>query len=266
MTDTSLSDLSQWSDEQDLQLLSDEREEILVDAKQRDDLLSTVSTFDLYQLLLVLSGTRPACSILVHEYVHSREAAEVRTTIPVRFQKTDPVGELLTEYGVPHSLALGLTEIESDERIQVSKDYVISFDDSRLNRFTSALSSPWKSPTREDQMEIGYALDYPEEAVQAWADWDHERDATLFDQLSNDEVLDRVGLMATVISKVGVDASDFVEFLLPYVVPASADCEETAFEDFRDFLLTGLGAIVAHEIDLVFPLFRQHQYNPASED
>jgi hypothetical protein len=125
------------------------------------------------------------------------------------------------------------------------------------NRFSS--KSSWDTLSREDDIILGNFLGYPEQAIQAYCDsWAGSReDDTLFDTMSSEEVLDRLGPTRMILEQLDVDAVSFAEFQLPYVVPASAEISDRVFADIEQFLAVGIRSLVEYDLE-VFEYLLDH--------
>lgn len=238
-------------------------EDLLRELEERTTLGASPGPREFYQLFLVLCDIRPACLLGSHKYVGSKEAADVYQTIPESYTQDDPVSEFLTEFEIPHVVDVGVAGSREDDRIQVSANYFIAFDTGRLERIDSRLGahSEQQSPDRDST--IGQFLGYPETAIQEWNQWNAETDDTLFDHLTDEDIYELLGPVQPIVERLDVEPVPFMEYLLPYVVPAAVDEDSITrvINDFAEFLAPGVIALTECDIDLISPLISEYRWN-----
>ena len=243
------------------QFASGEREKLLTELTELRHGGQLVGAHDHFHLLLVMYDARPGCIIGPPEsYVGTKEAAKINSMLPHEYFATNhEVGRFLESYEIPYTAFQSVSETVDSERYQVSPNYFISFDDDRLEQLDRALLDEAlnEPPTTERHTAIGLFLGYPDRAIEEWCNGDGLREETLFDRLTEQEVIDAIEPIGVVLQEFEVEMTEFAEFVLPYVVPASAtECRGQALDDLRRFLAVSLHALAEYDVEILPSLIR----------
>jgi len=212
-------------------------------------------------MVLVLSDFRPACILTSSMYTTSKQQTEIFQAAPGGYSYQDALGKLLLGHDIPHTLKINVKSESQSDLYRVVGIYYISFSEERRDKIDSAISSRTQFDDNETHRVVGRFLGYPNDVVEAWCVWNHETDQTLFDQISNGVVLDRLGPFSPLIEESSVEPASFAEFLLPYVVPAGVDnCEQRIFNDLKRYLAAGRLLSYEHNINLFGPLIERYKW------
>lgn len=243
------------------QFPTEKREAFVTRLNEDEELLEDTRAMDLYQLLLVLWDTRPGCILSTYSYAATKEAAEVQTYLPQEYRSIEPIEDLLTEFDIPYYRHVNLSD--GSEPVQVSRNYYVSFDQQRREMIQDQLSkgSPYDSSSRKEDAVVGQFLGYPDEVIRAFCDsWDPGGE-TRFDQLSDEELLERLGPTRQFVEEREGESTEFVRFLLPYLVPATVEnIDQRVVSDFEKFLSIGIIALAEYDIELIYHVLSHYQW------
>lgn len=224
--------------------------EVVANAISEDEkLLSSIAPIDTHQLLLTLNGSRPGCMVSTRSIYESQAIAEGVASTPELYTAGDPVHRFLTEFDIPWELNISLSQAQEKDVFIVEGGYFISLDEARLRQRDGVFSDLWESNSSEEyHRSLGQFLGYPECVTDAWLPWNSHEGDTLFDQLSEQEVEERLGEFGIIIEKLDVESTLFAEYLLPYTVPATVtqNCIEKVFDDLRHSI-TLLGVLLMED-------------------
>ncbi|MFC7133758.1 MULTISPECIES: hypothetical protein [Salinibaculum] len=237
-----------------------ERQEELFGYLWSDDEFTAETTVpEVYQIALVLYGTRPGCNIGLSRYATARDAAEISASTPPSYWD-DALYPFLDNFDIPY--VHNTTAVEAENGIiQLNTNYYISYDSERRDRLRDHFetSSRWGVTERETHVAIGRFLGYPERVIQEWCDM-RVGGERLFETLTDEEILNALDLPGTLTEYYNVDPSGFIKYLLPYVIPVSAaPCQDRVFRDARDFLRDGFRLSVEYDVPLLSLLFATYR-------
>lgn len=239
-----------------LATLDDEtRQEVVEHLNSR--LFKHASPQDLFGLVLVLLGLRPACIISATRFALSATVAEEASKDHEALVTCDIVGQFLDTYEIPYVLTTHWSAGRPNRPAEIYLNYHVSFDDQRLESYTDQrLDDPHTESglVRSEEEALGRLLDYPEAAIQAYCDRDHLSIGYLFDSLSDEELREELGVAVQLFDAFDVDHRAFTTYALPYVVPETAPTCLSRVE--RDLFRYFLGGILADE-RYGITLFRQ---------
>jgi len=208
---------------------------------------SSVRSYDLFGLVLVMLGIRPACIVCSsHAAISAHKAAEMAVDYAA-VTTWDPAGQFFDVYDIPFALSTTHSKEHHGDPKQTHLNYHISFDTDRLEQYEEnhIPSEPETSkPTRADKEALGQFLDYPEPAIQAFCDDEQMAEGHLLDELSDEELQEAFGPLCNIYASSDLDLREFTRMILPYVVAATApECLDRMVKDSARFIA---GGVVAH--------------------
>jgi len=224
----------------------EEREQLLSAIEDDERLEVQTHAYDRFQFLLVLLGERPACDLAALATESTPQAAEVRSSMPVDQWETN-IYPFLKEHGIPFKTQVTAIKITQQE-YQVFANYHISFDRERLDSITDHLrASPWDSPTRREHVAMGRFFGFPDSVVHDWCETP-DSGQTFFESLPDSVVREEMSEFDVFFEAFGLPPSRFVDYVLPYYVPASSiNAIDQAISDARQFIASGLRLWVEYD-------------------
>jgi len=251
------------------QLCDDEQEEVvrLLNSK----IFGRTGLHDIFGLVLVMLGIRPACIVTSTKYALTENIATDMVTEQAAVASYDLFGQFLEHYEIPYILSSHHSEGSPVNPAQVSLNFHISFDEGRLSTFAAAQSNAPSDRSdgmpglpREMDEALGEFLAYPEPAVEAYVEREHmtgkNEVGNLLEELSDEELQTELSVIAEFYDAPELDFREFTRLLIPYVVPTTVpECIDNITRDVVRFMIGGLIAAEDYDITIFSQVLQDYR-------